>query len=409
MTARKIGTIVALILVSSTSNLAQQNAPAPNQVGPVVFNAGAKQRIRVVQVAEGLFHPWSLAFLPDSSTSLGAGGVTMLVAERNGSLRVIRDGTLLPEPAWVAPGQGGDRLHAIAVHPQFAKNGFVYLSHPKTGERGNTLAVSRGRFDGTKLTDVSEIFVADAWESSGNLAGRLLFGRDNTLFVTVGDRDRLCCIGKDDYSIRMKAQALDNHQGKTLRINDDGSVPKDNPFVGRAGAKPEIYTYGHRNGYGLAIHPQTGELWQAEIGPLGGDELNILKAGGNYGWPVVSMGRNYTGTLVSDSPYSQPGMENPRMFWVPSISPSSIAFYTGDKFPAWKGSLLVGALTTRRLLRVSFGNPSQDERRDALLVELDIRPRDVQQGPDGNIYIATERGAQGNTADGTILRIEPAD
>ena len=382
------------------NNTAQQQNAAPNQIGPVVFNAGAKQRIRVVQVAGGLFHPWSLAFLPD--------GKTMLVAERNGVLRVIRDGTLVPEPAWTAPGEGGDRLHAIAVHPQFATNGFVYLSYPKTGERGNTLAVGRGRFDGTKLTGVTDIFVADAWESSGNLAGRILFGRDNTLYITVGDRDRLCCIGKDDYSLRMKAQALDNHVGKTLRINDDGSVPKDNPFVGRAGAKPEIFTYGHRNGYGLAIHPQTGELWQAEIGPLGGDEVNILKPGANYGWPIVSMGRNYTGTLVSDSPYSQPGKENPRMFWVPSISPSSIAFYTGDKFPAWKGSLLVGALTTRRLLRVSFGNPSQDERRDPLLAELEIRIRDVQQGPDGSIYVATERAMQGG-ADGTILRIEPAE
>ena len=403
MQTRTVGLVAALVLAFAIPNRAQQTAATavPNQVGPVVFNVGAKQRIRVVDVAGGLFHPWSIAFLPD--------GRTMLVAERNGALRVVRDGKLLSEAAWTAPGEGGDRLHGIAVHPQFAQNGFVYLAHPKTGERGNTLAVSRGRFDGTTLSGVSEIFVADAWESSGNLAGRILFGRDNTLFITVGDRDRLCCIGKDDYSIRMKAQSLDNHIGKTLRIRDDGSVPPDNPFVGRAGARPEIFTYGHRNGYGLAVNPETGELWQAEIGPLGGDEVNILKPGGNYGWPVVSMGRNYTGTLVSESPYSQPGMENPRMFWVPSISPSSIMFYTGDKFPVWKGSLFVGALTTRRLLRVSFNNPSQAERRDPLLEQLDIRIRDVQQGPDGNIYVATEKASGGTASDGTILRIEPAD
>ena len=169
------------------------------------------------------------------------------------------------------------------------------------------------------------------------------------LYVTVGDRDRLCCIGKDDNSLRMKAQALDNHVGKTLRLRDDGSVPPDNPFVGRAGAKPEIFTYGHRNGYGLTIHPETGELWQAEIGPLGGDEVNILLPGHNYGWPVVSMGRNYTGTLVSDEPWFRKGMDNARMFWVPSISPSSLLFYNGDRFKGWKGSLFVGALNGKAL------------------------------------------------------------
>jgi glucose/arabinose dehydrogenase len=394
--------VVAAVLLASGAALHAQNAPAAGTTLPAVFNVGPKQRIRVVQIAGGLFHPFSLAFTPD--------GKTLFVTERNGALRVIRDGALAPTPAWTAPGQGNGRLLFVAVHPQFVKNGFVYVSYQKNGDKGmNTLAVARGRFDGATLNDVADVFVADAWETSGNLGGRVAFGRDNTLYVTVGDRDRLCCIGKDDYSLRNKAQALDNHVGKTLRLNDDGSVPKDNPFVGRAGAKPEIYTYGHRNGYGLAVHPTTGEMWQVEIGPLGGDEMNILKPGGNYGWPVVSMGRNYTGTLVSDQPYSQPGKENPRMFWVPSISPSSIMFYTGDKFPAWKNSVFVGALTTRRLLRVSFGNPSQDERRDSLLAELNIRIRDVQQGPDGNIYVATEVATGGDAADGTVLRIEPAE
>jgi glucose/arabinose dehydrogenase len=227
--------------------------------------------------------------------------------------------------------------------------------------------------------------------------------------VTIGDRDRICCNGSEDNSLRMKAQKLDNHVGKTLRLRDDGSVPPDNPFVGRADAKPEIFTYGHRNGYGLAIHPETGQLWQAEIGPMGGDEVNILQSGHNYGWPVVSMGRNYTGSLVSDQPWAQPGMDNPRIFWVPSISPSSIIFYTGDKFPKWKNNLFIGSLTQQQLIRMAFNQPSQAEKREGLLIPLKMRIREVQQSPDGYIYVATEGKSGGKDADGTVLRIEPAD
>jgi glucose/arabinose dehydrogenase len=360
-------------------------------------------KIRVVTVASGLFHPWSIAFTPD-------GGV--LVAERNGNLRIIRDGVMRAAAVWTSPtppGTGQDALHGLAVHPKFAQNHLVYMSYPKNGPKGNTLAISRGRLEGDKLTELAEIFVADAWETSGNLAGHMMFGPDSTLYVMVGDRDRLCCTGTEDNSLRMKAQALDNHVGKTLRIKDDGGVPSDNPFVGKAGVKPEIFTYGHRNGYGLSVNPQTGELWQAEIGPMGGDEVNVLLPGHNYGWPLVSMGRNYTGTLASDQPWYRPGMDNPRMFWVPSISPSSILWYTGDKFPNWKNSLFVGALTTRMLLRVSFGQPSQAERRDQLLKELNVRIRDVQQSPDGYIYVATEQQIRGDAADGTVLRLEPVN
>src|SRR5688572_30949727 len=394
--------LVALATLASIAIAAQGAAP-PAPATPMEFTTGSGQRIRVTTAASGLVHPFSVGFLDAR---------TMVVTERPGRLRIVRDGQLVAEPAWQAPATpkgDGASIGFVAVHPQFATNRLIYVSYAKHGERGNTLAVARGKLDGDRLTEVKDVLVADAWEASGNMGGRVFFGRDGMLYVTVGDRDRLCCTGTEDNSLRLKAQSLDNHLGKTLRIRDDGSVPPDNPFVGRAGAKPEIFTYGHRNGYGLAVHPETGELWQAEIGPLGGDEVNILKPGGNYGWPVVSMGRNYTGTLVSEQPYSQPGMENPRMFWVPSISPSSIMFYTGDKFPVWKGSLFVGALTTRRLLRVSFNNPSQAERRDSLLDQLDIRIRDVQQGPDGNIYVATERAMGGTVSDGTILRIEPAD
>ena len=370
--------------------------------GPQVLDVqGGK--IRVVPVALGLYHPWSLAF-PDART--------ILVAEKNGRLRMIRDGKLLPDPVWTSPtplGQNPDALHFITLHPKFSENQLVYVSYPKHDGDRITLAVARGRLSGSKLTDVEEIFVADAWETGGNLAGRIYFGPDSMLYVTVGDRDRICCNGTDDNSLRMKAQSLSNDVGKTLRLRDDGNVPPDNPFVGKAGAKPEIFTYGHRNGYGLAVNPETGELWQAEIGPMGGDEVNILQPGHNYGWPLVSMGRNYTGTLVSDQPWFRPGMDNPRIFWVPSISPSSIIFYTGDKFPQWKNNLFIGSLTQRTLIRMAFKQPSQAEKRESLLLPLQERIRDVQQGPDGYIYVATERASGGNASDGTVLRIEPVN
>jgi glucose/arabinose dehydrogenase len=393
-----LAAVAASLVVGTAVNTAQEAAAVP--ASRILDVAGGQ--IRVVTVATGLFHPWSLAFLPDGS---------LLVAERDGRLRMIRNDRLMPETVWTSPtppGQTQDSLHSVVVHPRFADNGLVYVSYPKPGPRGNTLAIARGHLKGATLSEVKEIFEADAWETSGNLAGRMLFGPDETLYVTVGDRDRLCCTGTEDNSLRMKAQSLDNHVGKTLRLKDDGGVPADNPFVGKAGAKPEIFTYGHRNGYGLAFNPQTRELWQAEIGPMGGDEVNILIAGHNYGWPLVSTGRNYTGTLVSDQPWARPGMDNPRIHWVPSISPSSIMFYTGDKFPKWKDSLFVGALTTRQLQRVAFGQPSQAERREALLLPLNIRVRDVQQSPDGYIYVATEQASGRGASDGMVLRIEPS-
>ena len=407
-------------------------------------------QIKVVPVATGLVHPWSIAFLPD--------GRTMLVSEQAGRLRVIRDGVLDPQPVWTAPGAtaqpaataqgagaqrgaaadsaraqgagaraagrgqdagaqptaagrggrgGGDNLKWVTLHPKFEQNRLVYVSYPKTGERGSSLAIARGRFDGSRLTGVTEIFVADAWETGGNLGGKILFGPGDHLYVTVGDRDRICCNGTDDNSLRLKAQHLNNHIGKTLRLRDDGTVPTDNPFSFQPGFRAEIYTYGHRNGYGLAFHPETGELWQAEIGPMGGDEVNILRPGHNYGWPLVSMGRNYTGTLVSDSPFFREGMDNARMFWVPSISPSSLLFYTGDKFPGWKNNMLVGALNGQSLQRIAFNQPSQAERREPVLRQLSVRIRDVQQSPDGYLYVATELSSGGATPDGTVLKIEP--
>ena len=388
------------------ASLLAQDAPPSGAAAPisVTFTSDSGQRIRVVTVATGLVHPFSMAF-PDART--------ILVAERSGRLRVIKDGVLLPTPAWVGATRLDpitkleEGLHFIALHPRFSENHLVYLSHPKSGPRGDTMAVGRGRLEGDTLTDFKDIFVADGWEEGNVDPGKLLFGPDGTLYLTIGDRDRLCCNGTEDNSLRMRAQSLDGDYGKTLRIRDDGSIPQDNPFVGRAGARPEIFTYGHRNGYGLAFHPDTGELWQAEIGPMGGDEINILRAGHNYGWPLVSTGRNYTGTEVSDEHWSRPGMDGPRMFWVPSISPSSLIFYTGDRFKGWKGSMFVGALNGKSLVRVSFKQPGQAERRETLLVPLGVRVRDVQEGPDGNLYVCTELESHGPQADGTVMRIEP--
>ncbi|HEX6996899.1 MAG TPA: PQQ-dependent sugar dehydrogenase [Gammaproteobacteria bacterium] len=393
--------LLASLLLAPGALPAQPAVRLPEPGRPLVLDAG-RERIRVVLVAGGLAGPWSIAFLPD--------GDTLLVTESPGRLRIVRDGKLLPQPAWLAPSpRGNDVLHDVVLHPDFARNGYVYASYTKEAERGLTLAIARGRFEGDRLVDVQEIFVADAWEDARNAtAGRMLFGPDGTLYVTVGDRDRLCCGPTDDNSIRIHAQSLADHVGKTLRLTEDGGVPEDNPFVGRAGARPEIFTYGHRNGYGLAFHPETGELWQLEIGPMGGDEINILKPGANYGWPLVSMGRNYSGTLVSDQPWYRPGMEMPRMFWVPQISPSSMVFYTGDKFPQWKNNLFVSALSGQQLQRIAFGQPGQAERREPLLTELGVRFRDVKQGPDGYLYVATEVRYGSGLPDGTILRIEPA-
>jgi glucose/arabinose dehydrogenase len=375
----------------------------PKAGEPLVLDAGA-QKIRVALVAGGLIGPWDIEFVP--------GRDAILVNESPGAMRIVENGALGPEPVWKAPSpEGNDVLHGLALHPDFAQNRLVYASYTKERPDGLlTLAISRGRLEGAKLVDVEEIFVADAWENARNAtAGSMLFGPDGTLYVTVGDRDRLCCGPTDDNSIRLRAQSLDNHVGKTLRLTDDGGVPNDNPFVGRPAVKPEIFTYGNRNGYGLAFHPETDELWQIEIGPMGGDELNILEPGANYGWPLVSMGRNYSGTLVSDEPWYRPGMEMPRMFWVPQISPSGMTFYTGDRFPDWKGSLFIGSLNGQQVQRIAFGLPGQAEQREPLLRELGVRFRDVEQGPDGNLYVTTEVRYGSGQPDGTILRIEPAD
>jgi glucose/arabinose dehydrogenase len=343
------------------------------------------QSFRTVNVVEGLEHPWGMAFLPDGD---------ILVTERPGRLRIVRDGALDPQPIAGVPevharGQGG--LLDVAVHPDFANNRFVYLSYSKPGaDRTATTAVIRGRFDGTALTDVVEIIEARAWRNAGQHFGsRFAFDRDGFLYITIGERGEM-----------QAAQDLSNHQGTVLRLHDDGRVPADNPFVGRDGALPEIFTYGNRSPQGLTVHPVTGELWEAEHGPRGGDEINILRAGANYGWPVITYGINYNGTPITDIQEKE-GMEQPVHYWVPSIATSGIAIYDGDRFPAWRGDVFVGGLAGQHLARVRFD--AQHRRvEDEKLLEGIGRVRDVRSGPDGYLYLLID------APDAPLVRIEPA-
>jgi glucose/arabinose dehydrogenase len=339
----------------------------------------------------------------------------MLVSELPGSLRIVRDGKLDPMPirGWPDAALDSRSLNSVLLHPDFTSNRLLYFSYVKRRDGGETtVALARARFDGASLDGLEEIFVADAW-GSGATAGRAEFGPDGMVYLTVGDRD--AGNTTDDPSYRLLAQALDSHVGKVLRLRDDGSAPTDNPFVGQSGAKPEIYTYGHRNAQGLDWHPETGELWATEIGPMAGDELNRLRPGLNYGWPLVSLGKIYTGNLASEQSWWRPGIEMPAMFWVPAISPSSLMIYDGDRFPLWRGHYFIGGLSGQQLQRAAFNQPPpQLERRESMLMALDLRVRDVRQGPDGYIYLAVERDLQQGpgsarlTPDGAILRIEPA-
>jgi glucose/arabinose dehydrogenase len=352
----------------------------------------AEGPIRVVAVAKGLSHPWGLAFLPDG---------TMLVTERAGRLRAIRNGMLDPEPVAGAPAvQSGflAGLLDIALHPEFATNQLVYLAYSKAGDnKTSTTAIVRGTWNGTALTKVNDIFIADAWsQTTTNYGSRLAFGPDGRLYVTVGDRGE-----------QARAQNPGDDVGKVLRLNDDGSIPQDNPFVGKAGYRPEIYSLGHRSQEGLAFNPTTGQLWESEDGPNGGDEVNIILPGRNYGWPVVSYGRNYAGPRVSPHPW-QEGFEEPWLVWIPSPTTSGMAFYTGDRFPRWKGNLFVGSMRygeitgTGHLERIALNDKGEELRREWLLSDLHQRIRDVRQSPDGLLYVLTEEN------DAALLRIEPA-
>ena len=342
--------------------------------------------VRAETVARGLEHPWGLAFLPDGR---------LLVTERPGRLRLVgKDGRisapLAGVPAVQARGQGG--LLDVVVDPRFAENRLVYLSYAEPGDGGAAgTAVARGRLGETEIENVRVIYRQRPKVSGSNHFGsRLVFARDGTLFITQGDR----------YAYRDAAQDLASGLGKIVRIHPDGTVPADNPFVGRAGAQPEIWSYGHRNVQGAALHPETGHLWIVEHGPRGGDELNRPEAGKNYGWPVITYGAEYWGPKIGEGT-AKSGMEQPLYYWDPVIAPSGLLFYTGDAMPDWKGSLLIGSLRPGLLvrLRLAAGRVAREER---YLGDLGERIRDVRQGPDGHPYLLTDQ------SDGRILRVVPA-
>lgn len=347
---------------------------------------------RVVTVADGLVHPWGMAFLPDGD---------LLVTERPGRLRIIRDGRLLPEPVAGAPevfaqGQGG--LLDVQLHPDFGSNRLVYLSYSKPlGGDESTTAVARGIFRDDRLTDVQDIFEADT-QGRGHYGSRIVFDGDGHIFISLGDRQATPSGDLDAHP----AQDLSNHQGTIVRLHDDGRVPSDNPFVGRAGARPEIWSYGHRNVQGMAMHPETGDLWANEHGPQGGDELNLIRPGLNYGWPVIGYGVNYrTSTAIHEGTHRE-GMEQPVHVWVPSIGISGLLIYTGNRFPAWRGSMLHGGLSGQQIARTTLDG-TEVTAEETLLPGLG-RVRDIEQGPEGLIYVAIDHRQGEPTA---IVRLEP--
>jgi len=399
--------VLAISAAVAPAALAQQQpnigiAPVKLTQSSYTFDTGEQHKILVTVLAKGLPHPFSLAFLPSGDA---------LISERGGQLRILHNATgakppmLDPEPVkglpQVVPPYRNGGLHDLALHPNFAANKLLYFSHNKPGEveaggdrprRRSAVALSRGRFDGATLTDVKELFVGD-W--SGTSGSRIAFGKDGTIYMTTAG------------PLADTAQDLNSVYGKVLRLNDDGSIPKDNPFVGRAGARREIFSYGHRDHLGLTVHPETGAVLNAEHGPNGGDEVNVILPGRNYGWPKWSFGRNYDGPRISATPLGE-GIEQALIVWLPSIGPTGMTFYTGDRFPAWQGNLFVGSVRrgemprTGGLERVAFNDKLEELRRETLLTELHQRIRDVRQGPDGLLYVLTDED------DGAVLRIEPA-
>jgi aldose sugar dehydrogenase len=376
--------------------------PLPEE--PKVFDSAIQHQIRVVPT-KGLNQPWSMAFLPDGS---------ILVTERPGRLRIIRRGVLDPSPVAGLPSVQAQALAGLmdlALHPRFAENKLIYFTYHKAtggvspagnapGAAPGVITLARAQWDGSALVDAKDIFAAIP---SGN-ASRIVFGKDGMLYMTVGFGDP-----PPPYTnvAGLPPQDPNHLAGKVLRLKDDGTVPPDNPFVGRAGYRPEIYTMGHRNMIGLAVHPETGAIWESENGPNGGDEINVLQPGKNYGWPLVSAGRFYLGPRVNEKFY-QEGMEQPLVFWVPAIATSGLTFYTGDRFPNWKGHVFVGGLRqgevprSGHLERIDFNDKWEELHRESLLRELQQRIRDVRQGLDGLLYVLTAEN------DGALLRLEPA-
>jgi len=398
------------LLVATVS--AQQTVPPPLVAlpdRPVTLdtsrrgNSGEKipgPHIRVVPM-KGLTRPYALAFLPDGA---------MLITERPGRIRLVRNGVLDPQPISGVP-EVHDRnykgLNDIALHPRFAENRLVYFTYykPRPDTRdGATAVLARGRLENEHtLTDVRELFVANG-TVAGASAARFVFGRDGKIYLAIGIPG---INTRPGFVVATDAQSPASHYGKILRLNDDGSAPADNPFVGQANYRPEIFALGIRNSMGITVHPQTGEIWLNENGPQGGDEINVIRRGLNYGWPTISYGRAYTGDLtggggpLTDKPCAE-GFEQPWLFWFPSLGVSGMTFYTGDRFPDWKGSIFVGAMKGEQLQRIVLNSRGLLVRQDSLLTQLGQRIREVRQGPDGLLYLLTDE------QEGALLRIEPA-
>jgi glucose/arabinose dehydrogenase len=390
----RVLTVGLLLLTAASSAEAQIPSQEPDSTG--VYES-ARHRFRVVTVVEDLEYPWSMAWLPTGE---------LLVVERPGRLRIVRDGVLDPSPIPGFPavyrerGQGG--FMDVLPHPDFAQNRLLYLSYGKPNTNGSmgTTTVVRGRFEGDRVVGVEEIFESVAWHGNNNhFSGRMTFDLEGHLYVAVGDRQAAPNLLADHPS-----QDLTNHMGTIVRLHDDGRVPSDNPFVGHPTALPEIWSYGHRNMQGLAIDPGSGAVWSNEHGPRGGDELNLVVPGRNYGWPVASHGINYDGSVFT-ADENLPWMEAPRFVWTPSIGTSGMVIYSGDRFPWWRGNALVGGMAGERLVRVTvIGQHAVGA--ETLLHEQLGRIRDVREGPDGLIYLALE------DADGAltpIVRLEPVE
>ena len=374
-----------LVLTTATAAVAQD---------PGAFRRSAYYDYRIVTVAEGLVNPWSMAFLASGD---------VLVTERPGRLRVIRDDELLTDPVpgvpeVLAEGQGG--LLDVVLHPDFSTNRLIYLSYskPYADEEGATTAVARARFENDRLTDLEDIFVANS-RGRGHYGSRLAFDSEGFLFISVGERQ---APSRGDLEAH-PAQDPTNHHGTINRIHDDGRIPADNPFIGRAGIEPSIWSYGHRNPQGLAIHPETGDIWATEHGPQGGDELNLIQPGRNYGWPVIGYGVNYGSGLAIHEGTMRDGMQSPLHFWIPSIATSGLMVYSGDRFPGWKGDIFAGGLAGEQIARLTMDG--QRVLSEETLVQRLGRIRDIRQGSDGFIYIAID-GRNGATP---IVRLEPAN
>ncbi len=345
-------------------------------------------------VAEGLVQPWSINWLPNGD---------MLITEKPGRLRIVRDGQLLPNAVPGVPevfyeGQGG--LFDVLPHPDFEDNQLLYLSFAKPTADGSTTAIVRGRLNNDRLSNVEEIFSANA-VGAGHYGGRMIFDGEGYLYLSLGDRQ---APPEGDLSAH-PAQDTSNHHGVMVRLNDDGSIPTDNPLVGRVGVEAAIWSYGHRSPQGLAIHPETGDIWETEHGPQGGDELNRIVAGNNYGWPVIGRGVNYGPGVPIHETLMQADMEQPIHFWVPSIATSGLMVYTGDKFPEWYGDIFVGGLAGQQLAHIMMQDDYRTVEREETLLYGIGRIRDVRQGPDGYIYVAIE---DANGTPTSVVRLEPA-